>query len=114
MDLYKRWIKQILICIRGARMGKQNGEIAVDSKKIEKSVQNLKEIDTRLDICRKQRLLLRESTGVAAEQMERMYDQVLEVANAMKELVEQTTVLVEDGKNKFQEADARLARMYQG
>lgn len=57
---------------------------------------------------------MRESTGVAAEQMERMYDQVLEVANAMKELVEQTTVLVEEGKNKFQEADARLARMYQG
>lgn len=57
---------------------------------------------------------MRESTGVAAEQMERMYDQVLEVANAMKELVEQTTVLVEAGKNKFQEADARLARMYQG
>lgn len=107
-------MKQMLTCIRGASMEKQNGEIAVDIKKIEQSVQKLKEMDARLDICRKQRLLMRESTGVAAEQMERMYDQVLEVTNAMRELVGQTTILVENGKKKFQEADAKSAKIYRG
>lgn len=95
-------------------MAKQNGEITVDSKEIEKSVQRLEEIDTRLEMCWKQRLFLRESTGIAAEEMKVMYEQVLEVAKAMRELVGQTITLVEDGKKKFQEADAKLAQMYQG
>lgn len=67
-------------------MGKK--EIKVDSEKIQESIEKLKKISVRLENCKEQNLLLGESTGETAEQTKAMYNEILSVVGAMKQLVD--------------------------
>ena len=89
-------------------------EIKIDSEEIQESIGRLKEISVRLGFCKSQELLIDESSGKTAEQVKTMYNELLLVEGAMKELVEQTVELVDNGKKAFKEADEDLANMYRG
>lgn len=91
----------------------ENTEIKINSEEIEESIRRLRDISMRLGICQEQKLLLEESAGETAQQVQYMYQEILFVVEAMKELVEQTTELVKDGKNKFEQADTYLVKLYQ-
>lgn len=87
-------------------------EIKVNDEKVKESLTKLKDISGRLDICKSQNLLLEESAGEAAEQTKVMYQEVLSVVGAMKDLVDQTVGLVDAANKEFQEADNRAADMF--
>lgn len=92
-------------------MGKE--EITITIGEIEKSMARLDNISVRLGVCKNQKCLLEESNGEMAEQVNIMYNEVLSVITAMQQLVDQTKLLVEDGKKKFEETDVALAEMFQ-
>lgn len=87
-------------------------EIKVESEEIQKSVKRMQEIRTRLKICEERKLLLEESAGETAEKTKAMYEEVLYVAGAMRELVDQTIMLAQKGEEAFLQADQKAAGMF--
>ncbi len=87
-------------------------EIKVDSGEIQESISRMQSISTRLKICENRKLLLGESAGKTAEQTKAMYEEVLYVVGAMRELVDQTIMLTQNGDEAFAQADQKAAGMF--
>ena len=54
-----------------------NTEITVDSKSVEDSLAHITEIATRFQICAQQRLMIMDSKGKTAEELAKMYDNII-------------------------------------
>lgn len=87
-------------------------EIKVDSGEIQESISRMKSISTRLMVCENRKLLLGESAGKTAEQTKEMYEEVLYLVGAMRELVDQTIALTKNGDEAFTQADQNAAGMF--
>lgn len=93
-----------------ARVGSQ--EIKISPEEINESISRLNNISVRLANCKKQKFLLNESIGETATQAKNMYDEVLYVIGAMKELVDQTTSLLGDTIVSFHDAEEDAITQY--
>lgn len=63
-----------------------NTEITVDSKSVEDSLAHITEIATRFQICAQQRLMIMDSKGKTAEELAKMYDNILLVVKKCRNL----------------------------
>ena len=104
-------MRQIHIYIRDEE-NMDNTERTVDSKSVEDSLAHITEIATRFQICAQQRLMIMDSKGKTAEELAKMYDNILLVVKKMQELVEQTGMLIDSANRSFTETDNVNAQQF--